>query len=236
MFTKEQVKAIGHDYVYRLYRLCARYMGEEEVDENSLVNGHCYFYAEALANILKGKWKDIDVSTLSEEDKKKRWDEVGKIITYNGDHYLVQYGYYDYDGLGCHYPNENARYLELDEDAEGYSGFCRESWKKSIWDIYNIGYNAVENDFLEELYEVINDETKNINEIIVKYLQKSIAAIEKEALLYRKEDGSIVFGEAVRIKCMEYKRTPEEHLEVLQDLEKLGIPQVLRYKPKKEDL
>lgn len=235
MFTDKQVKRIGHGYVYGLYRLCAKYMGEEEIGEDSLVNGQCYFYAEALADILQGKWKNVDVNTLSEEEKKQRWEEIGKIVTYTGDHYLVQYGELDYDGLGCHSSNNNGRYLELDKIAEGNSTFCRESWKQAIWDIYKIGYKAVEEDFLKELYEIAGDDSKDIDTILAKYLDKSITAIGKEALLYKKEDGTMVVGEAVKIKCEQFKRTPEEHLEIIENLEKMGFHQVLRYKPKKED-
>lgn len=237
MFTIQQVKDIGYYYVYRLYAISAKYLGEEEVGVDTLTNGQCYYYASALADILQGRWRNVDVSSLSEEEKKQRWQEIGKIITYTGDHYLVEYNGQTYDGHGADFVEANAQYLETDSYANNKACFCQSDWKAAIWKVYNIGYKAVEEDFLRELYDPANADDNKIYLIVRRYFDKSLKALNEAARLVKTDDGYEI-GEATKIKLEDFKTTPEKLLETYQELEKYGHNQVLSYKPnkpKKED-
>lgn len=244
MFTKKQVKILINNFIFPIFSSAAQTMGENG-SQYSLVEGHCFYFASKLTDLLQGEYRNVDIDSLSDEEKIERKHKVGRIVSQTFEHYFVEYNDEYYDGLGAiiHYDDTivlgeregvyshsgsgiekiskyNLYYQGTDKGYDAYAYLTMEKWKDAIWDAYDIGVNPILNEFLDKIEAIAkNDNEEEFKKIVSLYTTKAMATIYNENRVKKKDDGYDV-GKVAEIKLKLYNRTPEEHLRILNDIKK----------------
>ena len=195
MFKKDQVQKIGKYYIYPIF-LYACHLCSEDADIG-LTNGHCYYYADRLVKFLQGKWRNVGTEYLSDAEKEKRNKEIGRVCSFNSDHYFVEYDGNYFDGEGVMVQDEKNIWLWKYES--GYQGFTPISYSKSklyyqgteeaydasadetmdfyktaIWNMYDLVFKPFENELISKLEKASNENNDvGFDAILNIYCEKS---------------------------------------------------------------
>ena len=178
MFTRKQVVTITEDYIEPMFNMTKKFIHIDE--DEDLTHGHCFYFAERLAKFLQGRWRNVNVENLTDEEKALRNSEIGRVCSVNTDHYFVEYNgeYYDGKGVMCQTPVAIWlwRYMDIDNDkpfdpepyAEAFSknsiyyqgenkafdggaNVTIDYYKTAVWEIYDLVFNQIANELIPKL-------------------------------------------------------------------------------------
>lgn len=200
MFTKNQVQKIRKYYIYPIFLYACRLCNEDE--DIGLTNGHCYYFADRLVKFLQGKWRNVGTEYLSDAEKEKRNKEIGRVCSFNSDHYFVEYdgNYFDGDGVlfqddknielwkyedgkttfnSKSYPKSELYYQGTEEAFDAGADEAMDFYKTAIWDIYDLGFKPFENELIDKL-EKSSDNDVGFDAILNIYEEKSMDLLKND--------------------------------------------------------
>ncbi len=178
MFTRKQVMEITEDYIEPIFNMTKKFVHIDE--DESLTNGHCFYFAERLSKFLQGRWRNVNVENLSDEEKEIRNSEIGRVCSVNTDHYFVEYNGDYYDGNGVMYHDPGSiwlwRYIDINtgkpmdpefdaksfpkldlyyqgdkEQFDAEASVTKDYYKTAVWEIYDLVFNQIANELIPKL-------------------------------------------------------------------------------------
>lgn len=202
MFKKDQVQKIGKYYIYPIF-LYASHLTSEDADIG-LTNGHCYYYADRLVKFLQGKWRNVGTEYLSDDEKEKRNKEIGRVCSFNSDHYFVEYdgNYFDGDGVMVQdekniwlwkyesgyqaftpisYPKSELYYQGTKEAFDAGADETMDFYKTAIWNMYDLVYKPFEDELISKLEKASKDNNDvGFDAILNIYEEKSMDLLKND--------------------------------------------------------